>query len=375
MLRAFRSTQRLRAAVLMTAAAVPFTMNRPMAEQPLPEPQQAEQGAESEEDAVPAFMVTIDPYFLDQLLHRGRQQRKTVAVGGLDFGPSPAFSSPSTARAPPPPSNAASSSAPSASSHSPSSASSSSSSPSSVTSAASSKSFAPPQRQSSAAAAADNVITPSPAAAPTLPVLSTDDISTPPHTTRPSQPKPQPQTPSSPPPPQQQRDEGEEAEGSFFAPFWSSVKDTAAAVSHSVASLSSSVSSAISSSSSSSSPHAGSSAYEHGREEGRLEAYRELDGYVQRTEAEKLALEEEFRRRDREREEQRLLALAAPMRQVEAARRETGLRRGRVCEEETRAVLDCYRSSMADVLRCDVLVREYAMCADRAKEAAFRGSH
>ena len=104
---------------------------------------------------------------------------------------------------------------------------------------------------------------------------------------------------------------------------------------------------------------------------GRLQTYRELEEYVERTEADKSRMQEELRRVERQMEEEKLKGLKGQVMAVEAVKRRTGLKGG-VCEEETRRVLVCYRANMAQVLQCEGAVREFAQCADRAKEAMLR---
>ena len=110
----------------------------------------------------------------------------------------------------------------------------------------------------------------------------------------------------------------------------------------------------------------------HGVEVGRLSTYREVEAYIARMEAEKVRLEGQLRKVERQVEEERLRGLKGEVMAVEAVKRRTGLQGGGVCEEETRRVLSCYRANMAQVLRCDAVVREFATCADRAKEAVLR---
>ena len=110
-------------------------------------------------------------------------------------------------------------------------------------------------------------------------------------------------------------------------------------------------------------------AFVQGLEAGRLSTYRELEDYIARTEGEKRTLEEQLRKAERQLEEDRLRGLKGEVMAVEAVKRRTGLKGG-VCEEETRRVLSCYRANMAQVLRCDGVMREFVMCADAAKDEA-----
>ena len=329
----FRRALRLRPLMAAALSAAPFAASQPTQTYRLPQEQHHEE-RHVEEPPEPAFVIKIDPSFAYSLftqLPSPPQPQHHVGVGGLGIGPS----HPSSLSAP----------------------------------------SAPPPRSRPSPPVHDEEVTHSLAKT----VISTDDTpsAAPSHTLSVS--PPAPKIPPTPPP-----TPAAEEHSSFLAPFWDAItQSTGASAPSSPPSSSSSststtshspssFSSASSSSSASSDSSSADAVFEHGREVGRLETYREFESFIQRTEAEKAELEAALRKVERQREEERLLALRGEVSQVEALKRRTGLKGG-VCEDETKRVLMCYRQNMTEPLKCDTVVRGFALCADRAKDAVLRG--
>ena len=330
----FRHALRLRPMLVAALSAAPFSRTspaEPVQTYRLPHEQQHDE-RHAEEPPEPAFLIKIDPafayYLYDQLAPSPSPppSDRHVGVGGLGIGPP----TPRTPTAPPP---------------------------------------APPptasQRPSSSSPSSSSSVHPEDGGrvlAKT--VLSTDASTSSSSSTQSS--------------PTATHDDSEHS--SFLAPFWNLVSGHTDSSSSSSSSsvptpqpeASASAPPAALSGPSAPAASASDEAYLQGREVGRLETYRELEDYIARTESEKTALEQSLRALERQREEERLLALREDVVQVEALKRKTAVRGGAVCEEETKRVLQCYRQNMAQVLKCDAVVRDFAHCADRAKDAVLR---